>query len=261
MDIKKKNVVRLSSALCLSCCAFKLEATSLAELQNHFSSLLPVPGALGEHLEVIQQGLAYYLAVEERDPWDRFTEAMLGHYPFFNEYTAGIVMLYFPKEDFAATKSQWWMAHCNEFLALLEAAQNVLDIEILSPEQRETLWHSLQGAIAIVQDIRAGYQVVFAREQEILEQRKAQLLSKVPEEFQDVVTYLQTIERCLQYPPSADANEMLENIDACGMYDRQIEFMKWQSKQELIPYLPNEADQDQFLEANSRISDEVTADL
>jgi hypothetical protein len=298
MDIRK-NIAVVSAAWCLSCCAFELEATSLTDLQNRLLSLPHVSGELGEQIEAIRQELARLIVVEERSPWGRFNEEMLRIYPFFDELPLRPIKLYFPGEGFSATQSQWWTAYYGAFLTLLREAQETLDaeaqdeddpdaevlpseaqetldaetqdeddpdVEVLPPEQREAVQPVLQDAVDVVQALLTENQRTLAEEQESIERRRAQInpeeyMASVPEDLRDVATYLQNLERGI-WDPDADVTEILDlDVDVGEMFEKQIRLMKWQVEQSLAPYLPNEADRDQFFRTSKRVQDEVVEGL
>jgi hypothetical protein len=251
MDVKKKHVMYLASALCLSCCAFELKATPLADLLNRFSSLPPILGVLGDQIETIQQELAYFMRVEARDPWSFFTKEMSSSYPFFEEYAIGPIAIYFPKEIseevlvLVFTKSQWWVEHCKILLVRFEKIKNLAEAEDLPTDSREELQNLLQEATAFIQAIHDENQPIHLEEQEAIKGRRAQInpeeyMASLPDDFKGVFIYLQNLERGISDP----------NVDMGEMLKRQTQFMDWQVRQSLIPFLPKEADREQFFKTS-----------
>jgi hypothetical protein len=260
MDMRK-NIAVVAAGLWLSSSVYELKATSLAELQARFAAYGDTfSGELREQIQIVQQELAYCVKVEARDPWDFFAEKMSSSYPFFKEYAISPVKIYFPKETSEEgpvfTKSQWGREHCKILLARLERIRNLAEAEDLSTELREEFQNLLQEATAFIQVIHDGNQRICLEEDENLERQRAETdleayAASIPDDLKEIFIYLQNPER-LNSDVSATTAEMFE---------KQIQFMNWQVEHTLTPYLPNDADREQFFATNERIRSEAVEGL
>ena len=256
MDTSRFGIACVVGSLCLF--SVRVEATSLAELQERFSLYAGMfSGELRDQIEVIQQELAYCVRVEAKNPWKHFIDEMLKTYPFLYKTSQNPQVLFFPKEgpNAAATKSEWWTEHCGILLAQLETIKNSAEVENLSDE----LQNLFLEATIFIQATQAENQRIHLAEEEELERQRAEIdleayTASIPEELRSVFTYLQNLERGT-IDPYADVAEMLE---------KQVQFMKWQTEwqiEPLTPFLPKKADREQFLKTGERIMDEAVADL
>ncbi|MDR2420158.1 MAG: hypothetical protein LBD40_02465 [Puniceicoccales bacterium] len=262
MDIGK-NIAVVSVALGFFSSAYKLEATSLAELQERFAAYGALfSGELEEQVRAFQQELAHCARVEERDPWNFLKTKMSSLYPFFEEYATGPIRIYFEKEVLREiptmfTKSQWWTERSHTLLAHLEKMKNLAEAGDIPVSLREELQNLLQDATAFIQAIYDGNQRIYLEEKEALERQKARFdiekyADNLPDDIKDIFIYLQNLERGILDPRMADQGEILE---------KQLQFAEWQRNHPLLPYLPNKVDRDQFFETTGRILAEAVEGL
>ncbi|MDR2377487.1 MAG: hypothetical protein LBD54_01900 [Puniceicoccales bacterium] len=258
MDIRK-NLVIISATLGLSSSAYQLEAASLAELQERFAAYgVTLRGELGEQARAIHQELAFCARVEERDPWNLFETEMLRRYPFFKECTGptGINFpLQVPSGTPVFTKSQWRVRCGPILLDRLEKIKNLAKAEDIPTGLREELQGFLQDATAFIQALHEGNQRVLREEKEEREkQRKPfnpeEYTAGIPDDLKEVAIHLQNTER--------DTSGFWMEEE---MREKHKQFIKWNINQPLIPYLPDEADREQFFETSRNLQAEVVRGL
>ncbi|MDR0728339.1 MAG: hypothetical protein LBF21_01865 [Puniceicoccales bacterium] len=254
----RQNVVVVSAILRLSSSAYQLEAMSWAELQEGFAAYgTTLPGELGEQVRAIHQEIVHLAKVEAKDPWNFFETEMEKLYPFFKECTTGPAGLSFPLKVSPGTpvdsKNQWWMGRGPVLLGRLEKIKNLAETE--DTGLREEFQDFLQEETAFIQAIYDENQRIHLAECEIQEGQSEQssiqeYTASIPDDLKDVAAYWLN-------PKRGPLAHLIEG----EMREKQLRFIKWNFNQPLIPYLPDEADREQFFETTKRVQAEAVRDL